>query len=66
MSARERSNEVVAENNFERIVLVPRVLGDLAMPTEAKKAYAFLDKNSDQLVIEHYAYDFDVTPVPID
>jgi hypothetical protein len=54
------------ENEIEKIYFVPQILGSLTMPEEAKQAYAYLAKDSDQLVIDRYAYDFDVTPIPID
>jgi hypothetical protein len=62
----QRPIETVTGNNETEFALISLALGELMMPEEAKQDYAFLAKNSDQLVIERYAYDFDVTPVPID
>ncbi len=50
----------------EQAVITPIILGSLAMPESAKKTYAYLDNGTDQLVMDQYAYDFDVTTVPID
>lgn len=61
----QRPIEKIADG-MENLYFVPQIVGNLTMPEEAKQAYAYLAKDSDQLVIDRYAYDFDVTPIPID
>jgi hypothetical protein len=61
----QRPVEIVAEE-LERAVQFAPALGDLAMPLEPKQTYAYLAKDSEQLVMDRYAYDFDVTTIPID
>ena len=65
MSAAE---QMPVDEIAEAIVDIPaeQSLGGVALPAEAKQAYAYIKANTQQVVIDHFANPWDFEPIPID
>jgi hypothetical protein len=62
----QRLPEIVDENQIDPPLAEVVFLGSLTMPEEAKQAYAYIEEEGGQLVLERYATNFDHLAIPID